>query len=58
MKDTRHADKVTAKAAKEMYEHGLKVENEYRSYISGMYEISVLYRWYLVLGAIISDSKS
>ncbi|KAF9804574.1 hypothetical protein SFRURICE_014482 [Spodoptera frugiperda] len=34
VKDTRHADKVTAKAAKEMYEHGLKVENEYRSYIS------------------------
>ena len=35
MKDTRHAEKVSAKAAKEMYEHGLKVENEYRSYISG-----------------------
>lgn len=36
VKDTRYpADKVSAKAAKEMYEHGLKVENEYRSYISG-----------------------
>ncbi|XP_026322760.1 disks large homolog 5 [Hyposmocoma kahamanoa] len=35
VKDTRYpADKVSAKAAKEMYEHGLKVENEYRSYIS------------------------
>lgn len=37
VKDTRYpADKVSAKAAKEMYEHGLKVENEYRNYISGM----------------------
>ncbi|KAJ2940371.1 hypothetical protein O0L34_g48 [Tuta absoluta] len=36
VKVTRYpADKVTAKAAKEMYEHGLKVENEYRHYISG-----------------------
>lgn len=36
VKDTRYpADKVSAKAAKEMYEHGLKVENEYRNYISG-----------------------
>ncbi|XP_047992200.1 disks large homolog 5 isoform X2 [Leguminivora glycinivorella] len=35
VKDTRYsADKVSAKAAKEMYEHGLKIENEYRSYIS------------------------
>ncbi|KAL0871516.1 hypothetical protein ABMA27_005232 [Loxostege sticticalis] len=35
VKDTRYpADKVSAKAAKEMYEHGLKVENEYRNYIS------------------------
>ncbi|CAH0725461.1 unnamed protein product, partial [Brenthis ino] len=35
VKDTRYpADKVSAKAAKEMYEHGLKVENEYRNFIS------------------------
>ncbi|XP_028035667.1 disks large homolog 5 [Bombyx mandarina] len=35
VKDTRYpSEKVSAKAAKEMYEHGLKVENEYRSYIS------------------------
>ncbi|XP_050347705.1 disks large homolog 5 isoform X1 [Nymphalis io] len=35
VKDTRYpADKVSAKAAKEMYEHGLKVENEFRNYIS------------------------
>ncbi|XP_041982203.1 disks large homolog 5 isoform X2 [Aricia agestis] len=35
VKDARYpADKVSAKAAKEMYEHGLKVENEYRNYIS------------------------
>ncbi|XP_050677156.1 disks large homolog 5 [Leptidea sinapis] len=35
VKDTRYpADKVSAKAAKEMYEHGIKVENEFRNYIS------------------------
>ncbi|XP_045500224.1 disks large homolog 5 [Colias croceus] len=35
VKDTRYpADKLSAKAAKEMYEHGLKVENEFRNYIS------------------------
>ncbi|XP_059054689.1 disks large homolog 5 [Achroia grisella] len=35
MKDSRYpTEKVSAKAAKEMYEHGLKVENEYRNYIS------------------------
>ncbi|XP_053610257.1 disks large homolog 5 [Plodia interpunctella] len=35
MKDPSYpTEKVSAKAAKEMYEHGLKIENEYRSYIS------------------------
>ncbi|CAF4877933.1 unnamed protein product [Pieris macdunnoughi] len=35
VKDTRYpADKVSAKAAKEMYEHGLKLENEFRNFIS------------------------
>ncbi|XP_060804907.1 disks large homolog 5 [Amyelois transitella] len=35
MKDPSYpTEKVSAKAAKEMYEHGLKVENEYRSYVS------------------------
>lgn len=29
-------EKITAKAAKEMYEHALKLESEYRHYISGM----------------------
>lgn len=37
VKDTRYPlDKVTAKAAKEMYEHALKIEAEYRHHISGM----------------------
>lgn len=37
VKDTRYAtDKVSAKAAKEMYEHALKLESEYRHYISAI----------------------
>lgn len=37
VKDTRYPlDKVTAKAAKEMYEHALKLEAEYRHYISAV----------------------
>lgn len=37
VKDTRYpADKVSGKAAKEMYEHALKQENEYRNYISAV----------------------
>lgn len=40
VKDTRYStDKVSAKAAKEMYEHALKLESEYRQYISGMSHI-------------------
>lgn len=36
VKDTRYPlDKVSAKAAKEMYEHALKLEAEYKHYISG-----------------------
>lgn len=36
MKDSRYpSDKVSAKAAKEMYEQALKFEAEYRHYISG-----------------------
>lgn len=36
-KDSRYpADKITLKAAKEMYEHALKLESDYRHYISGM----------------------
>ncbi|XP_075211047.1 disks large homolog 5-like isoform X1 [Lycorma delicatula] len=37
VKDTRYPlDKVTAKVAKEMYEHALKLEAEYRHYISAV----------------------
>ncbi|XP_073985790.1 MAGUK family member discs large 5 isoform X1 [Rhodnius prolixus] len=37
VKDTRFPlDKVTAKAAKEMYEHSLKLESEYRHHISAV----------------------
>lgn len=44
VKDTRFpADKISAKAAKEMYEHGLKVENEFRNYISGKLVIKLIY---------------
>lgn len=34
IKDLR-CDKITAKAAKELYEHSLKVENEYKHLITG-----------------------
>uniref|UniRef100_A0A8D8WDJ1 Disks large homolog 5 n=1 Tax=Cacopsylla melanoneura TaxID=428564 RepID=A0A8D8WDJ1_9HEMI len=37
IRDGRYSlDKVTAKAAKEMYEHGLKIECEHRHYISAV----------------------
>ncbi|PSN54915.1 hypothetical protein C0J52_01656 [Blattella germanica] len=37
VKDTRYPmEKVSAKAAKEMYEHALKLESEYRNYISAL----------------------
>lgn len=37
-RDTRYTmDKVSAKAAKEMYEHALKLETEFKSFISGTY---------------------
>lgn len=36
IKDSRDCnDKSSAKAAKEMYEHALKVESDYRQHISG-----------------------
>lgn len=35
IKDSRYStDKISAKAAKEMYEHTLKMESEYRQFIS------------------------
>lgn len=38
IKDSRYgSDKFSAKQAKEMYEHALKLESEYRQYISGEY---------------------
>lgn len=43
VKDARYAtDKVSAKAAKEMYEHALKLESEYRHYISGWFGGKIL----------------
>jgi discs large protein 5 len=35
VKDSRFMEKVSAKAAKEMYEHGVKLEADYRPLISG-----------------------
>lgn len=36
IKDSRYSnDKLSAKQAKEMYEHALKLESEYKQYISG-----------------------
>lgn len=36
IKDSRYStEKISAKAAKEMYEHTLKLESDYRQYISG-----------------------
>jgi len=41
-KDSRSShDKISAKAAKEMYEHALKLESEYRHYISGVFLLRV-----------------
>lgn len=38
VKDTRYPlDKLSGKAAKEMYEHGLKLEAEYRHQITSKY---------------------
>lgn len=43
-KDSRYpADKITLKAAKEMYEHALKLESDYRHYISGIHQIEFLF---------------
>lgn len=40
IKDSRYStDKISAKAAKEMYEHTLKLESEYRQFISGECEM-------------------
>ncbi|XP_053697717.1 disks large homolog 5 isoform X2 [Sabethes cyaneus] len=37
IKDARYSsDKISAKAAKEMYEHALKIESDYRQYISAV----------------------
>lgn len=43
VKDARYPlDKLSGKAAKEMYEHGLKLETEYRHQITGkIYRFSV-----------------
>lgn len=38
-------EKVSAKAAKEMYEHASKLESEYRHYISGNSYLSSQYSW-------------
>lgn len=38
IKDSRYStDKISAKAAKEMYEHALKNSTDYKQYISGIY---------------------
>lgn len=42
VKDTRYPmDKLSGKAAKEMYEHGLKLEAEYHHLITGNLIVSV-----------------
>lgn len=47
VKDTRYSmEKVSAKAAKEMYEHASKLESEYRHYISGNNYHSSQYSWH------------
>jgi len=41
-KDSRSShDKISVKAAKEIYEHALKLESEYRHYISGVFLLRV-----------------
>lgn len=45
LKDTRYAlDKLSGKAAKEMFEHGQKLEVEYRHQITGKYFLWVYVR--------------
>lgn len=39
VKDSRYLqEKVTTKAAKEMFEHALKIESEYKQLINGKYK--------------------
>ena len=43
IKDSRYStDKLSAKQAKEMHEHALKLESEYRQYISGKITIIMM----------------
>lgn len=38
IKDSRYTnDRISAKAAKELYEHAMKLESDYRQYISGKF---------------------
>lgn len=44
IKDSRYStDKISAKAAKEMYEHALKNSTDYKQYISGIYFFLFIY---------------
>lgn len=52
IKDSRYCnDKTSAKAAKEMYEHALKLESDYRQHISGKLFIIALYLPYTLNGS-------
>lgn len=43
MKDSRYlTEKVTTKAAKEMFEHALKIESEYKQLINGTFIANLL----------------
>lgn len=47
LKDTRYAlDKLSGKAAKEMFEHGQKLEVEYRHQITGEFLFFIIVVWW------------
>lgn len=42
IKDSRYSnDRISAKAAKELYEHAMKLESDYRQYISGKQRVII-----------------
>uniref|UniRef100_A0A182PMA3 Discs large MAGUK scaffold protein 5 n=1 Tax=Anopheles epiroticus TaxID=199890 RepID=A0A182PMA3_9DIPT len=59
IKDSRYStDKISAKAAKEMYEHTLKMESEYRQFISGVISgVNITHMCTQIKAAVDSEQK-
>ena len=48
-------EKLSSKAAKEMYEHSVKIEAEYKDFINGMFELFFLSNF--VIKAFLGEGK-